>query len=106
MSGLFRKKRSDAGIKRGTLAERQLQHEKHLADYEAHMRGMLASWSEERLYEAVAAVQAGNCDGVEGWEAKDWPTNRFTLYGRERFELRFLREELERRGFLPLRGSA
>jgi hypothetical protein len=77
-----------------------LQAEKLTAEYEAHKRGMLAGWSDVRLREAVASVEAGNCDAVEGWVARTSPPNRFDM---ESFELRFLREELERRGWPPFR---
>ncbi len=60
---------------------------------------MLASWPDERLRQAVIAVEAGNRNDTEGWEERSW--DRFP--GVEVFEVVFLRDELARRGWAPLR---
>jgi hypothetical protein len=60
---------------------------------------MLANWSDERLRQAVAAVEAGNRNDVEGWEEIPWEGIPGLV---EVFNLSSLRGELERRGWAPL----
>lgn len=89
-------KTSEAAERRRLKREEQ---EKRHQDYEARHRQMLAGWSDERLREAVASVEAGSRNAVEGWESIAWEEPGLV----EVFELRFLREELERRGWPPFR---
>jgi len=65
-----------------------------LIGYEERERQTLARWSAIRLRALVAAVEAGNRNSEEGWEAADLA---------EVFELRFIADEVERRGWPPLR---
>lgn len=64
--------------------------------YDERERKTLARWSDERFRSLVASVEAGNHDMTEGWE---------DLALAEVFELRFIVEEAERRGWPPLRIS-
>lgn len=64
------------------------------AAYEQRERRTLTTWSDERLRALVASVEAGNYDSVEGWEATGLA---------EVFVLRFIADEVERRGWPPLR---
>jgi len=62
---------------------------------------MLASWSDERMREAVVSVEGGGRNAEEGWEAIGWEHPGLV----EVFELCFLREELKRRGWPPFREA-
>lgn len=90
----FWKRRSDAGVKRGpqpTAADRRRQAE----EFDQRERRNIARWSDQRLRELVASVEAGNHNEIEGWEARSVA---------EVFELQFIKEELARRGWAPLQG--
>lgn len=88
--------RREASERRKLKLEEQ---ERRAREYDAKERLMLASWSDERLRQAVASVEAGGRDEEEGREAIGWEQPGLV----EVFELRFLREELERRGWPPFR---
>lgn len=62
--------------------------------YDEQERRAIASWSDDRFAQLVAAVEAGNHNHDEGWE--DRPLA-------DVFELRFIIEEAERRGLPALR---